>query len=101
MAEQTVATTFAVIITIISGALAMTSYFDWYRRRREYWAWIKLLYCAVGLYWGAVYVYVLFPKETMVDSIWFGRTYIRPAMLFTIGVMLAGSIIGARRKRDE
>lgn len=98
MAEQNIATLFAVINVIFSGALAVMSFTDWYRCRHETWSWIKLTYVAIGLYWCVLYGWVLAPKDTY-DSIWFGRTFVRPAYTFTIGAMLAGSIIGVRRRR--
>jgi hypothetical protein len=54
--------------------------------------WIKYLTAVVGLYWGGLYIWVLFTPVGLVDPVWFGQVFVRPAFTFTMAVMAAGSV---------
>ncbi|MFM8320769.1 MAG: hypothetical protein ACKOC5_07615 [Chloroflexota bacterium] len=82
---------------LLSGALAALSLMGWLRWRAVApWAWIKLAYALIGLYWCIVYSFLLLHPESTATT--FGQTHIRPGYTFTLGVILASAIIGAKRE---
>lgn len=60
--------------------------------------WIKIVSGVVGIYWAAVYVYVLFtdPATAPIDSVLFGKIFIRPAITVTLAVMSAGALLRSK-----
>jgi hypothetical protein len=54
--------------------------------------WLRVFYFFVCLYWGGVYLYVLFFESSQDISTSFGQVFIRPALTFTLALMLAGSL---------
>lgn len=61
------------------------------------WRWVKLAYALVGIYWGIIYVYILFAANGPHDE--FGQLYIRPAITLTLAMMMTGAIVRSRSGR--
>jgi len=89
---------------VLSGAniclgiiMSWASFRYYLRKRGRPWAWIKLAYVLIGIYWAGIYVIVLVYPATFFDPVWFGQALFRPALTITLAVMAAGSIIGVKR----
>lgn len=86
------------VANVLTGLmLAVASLRNWRKVRGLPWAWVKLAYAIVGLYWAGLYVVVLLTPIGVFDSIWFGRTLVRPALTITLAIMASGAIVGAKR----
>ena len=58
--------------------------------------WLKVMQSVVGLYWGLLYVAILFGLADRVDPVFFGRVFGRPAFTVTLGMTFAAVLFRAR-----
>ena len=63
--------------------------------------WIKFLFGIMGMYWGIIYIFVIFADPLNYNNILFSQVFIRPANTFMFGILLASAIIGWRKPRGE
>ncbi len=54
--------------------------------------WIKILQALIGAYWCGLYVWVAIVPVGIVDPVWFGQVWVRPAFTVTLAVMAGGAI---------
>lgn len=54
--------------------------------------WIKFVYAMVGIYWFGLYTWVALVPVGIVDPVWFGQVFVRPAFTVTLAVMAGGAI---------
>lgn len=53
---------------------------------------LMLLFAATGLYWFGLYVFVFLTPVGIVDPVWFGQIFVRPAFTFTLGLMASMAV---------
>lgn len=85
----------ATILAWVNAALGFTlaSFALFYIRKGHGVAgWIKALTVLVGLYWGGLYTWIAIVPPGIVDSVWFGQVFVRPAFTVTLAVMAGGAI---------
>lgn len=62
--------------------------------------WVKTLYALIGIYWAGLYFYVAINVPGVVDPVWFGQVFVRPAFTFTLAAMAVGAIYRWRSYDD-
>ena len=75
-------------LVVINIALsAAVVWFAWLNWRRSRW-FLYLVFALVWTAWTALYTFVLLVEPGLYDSIWFGRTFVRPLNITTFGLVL-------------
>lgn len=83
------------ILAMMNAFLALTLSFYAFRFVRRGPAiarWLKIATALVGLYWGVLYIWVAIVPAGIVDPVWFGQVFVRPAFTVTLAVMAGGAI---------
>lgn len=78
---------FSILNIAVFGALAVTSWKlrDGHKRFRYA---ASIVFTIIGLYWAALYIFVLFTPSGSIDGVMFGRLFVRPEFTLTGGAML-------------
>ncbi len=95
-----VASILAWINMALGVALAFFSLRYLHNSSRHIARWVKILYAAIGIYWGSLYLFVAINPPGVIDPVWFGQVWVRPAFTITIAVMTAGAIYRWRSHDD-
>ncbi len=86
---------------ILAGIGAVMSFLYVYRHPRPF-SWLKIGYGLIGVYWCALYVYILITDVYDIPRIFgiaFGEILVRPAFTFTLAIMASGALWRIRSGR--
>lgn len=86
-----IATALAAINAILAGFLVGFS-LRYIRAAKTKARWLKIIYALIGLYWCVLYTWVAIVPVGIVEPVWFGQVFVRPAFTVTLAVMAGGAI---------
>lgn len=83
---------FLSLANIIFSLLLALYCFRQVRRQPGFMRVLMLFFGLVGLYWGGLYVFVFLTPVGLVDPVWFGQIFVRPAFTFTLALMASMAV---------
>lgn len=92
------------VLTVLNLAFGLAIFginIAFYRQCRADWRWVKLLYAILGLLYTGLYVMILFNAVPAQYGMAFMANIVRPLITLTLGTILAGSILTARRRGGD
>lgn len=79
-------------VNAVFGFILTVFAFRYIRCERPAARWLKAIYGILGLYWCLLYTWVAIVPAGIVDPVWFGQVFVRPAFTVTLAVMAGGAI---------
>lgn len=72
---------------VFAGLLAILCFVQAKRHQRGFMRVLMILFGLIGMYWSVLYVWILLAPIGIVDPVWFGQVFVRPAFTFTLALM--------------
>ena len=59
---------------------------------------LRVMLMGIGVYWAGLYVFVVVSEPGVIDPVWFGLVFVRPAFTVTLATILACGVYRWRSK---